>query len=153
MRGYASMAFGCPFEGTTDPARVDDAVAAMIGAGADAIILADTIGIGEPAQVRSLGGAALEHVPAARLGLHMHDTHGRAAANCAVGVEMGMELMDAAVGGCGGCPFAPGSAGNLATEDLLGVLDQAGVPHGVEPSALLAANRELGTALGRTLVQ
>jgi len=152
MRGYASMAFGCPFEGSTDPARVDEAVAAMVEAGAHDIILADTIGIGYPEQVRSLGNAALERVPGARLGLHMHDTYGRAAANCAVGVEMGMELMDAAVGGCGGCPFAPGAAGNLATEDLLSVLAEAGVAHGVDASELLVANRDLAAALSRPLV-
>lgn len=152
MRGYASMAFGCPFEGETDPARVDAAVAAMVEAGAHDIILADTIGIAYPEQVRELGRAALAHVPGARLGLHMHDTHGRAAESCAVGVEMGMELMDSAVGGCGGCPFAPGAAGNLATEDLLQVLDARGVGHGVDASALREANRGLEAALGRPLV-
>ena len=87
MRGYASMAFGCPFETVTDPARVQDAVVAMIEAGASTIILADTIGVGYPSQVRTLGEAALRVVPAERLGLHMHDTYGRAVENCIEGTR------------------------------------------------------------------
>lgn len=149
MRGYASMAFGCPFEGETDPGRVDAAVAAMAEAGAADILLADTIGVGYPHQVRTLGSAALKHVPPERLGLHMHDTYGRAAENCAEGVAMGMVHMDAAVGGCGGCPFAPGAAGNLATETLLATLDASGVDHGVDAERLEEARRALAVALDR----
>lgn len=151
MRGYASMAFGCPFEGETDPKRVQAAIEAMVDAGADDIIIADTIGVGHPHQVRTLGEAALKLVPPERLGLHMHDTYGRAPSNCAEGIAMGMVHMDSAVGGCGGCPFAPGAAGNLATEDLLGVADGLGVAHGIDAAALGRANKGLEAALERPL--
>jgi hydroxymethylglutaryl-CoA lyase len=152
MRGYASMAFGCPFEGETDPARVDAASAAMVESGANELILADTIGVGSPEQVHVLGKAALRWISGRHLGLHMHDTNGRAAENCAAGLNLGMAHFDAAVGGCGGCPFAPGAAGNLATEDLLDMLDAEHWAHGVQRPRLSEANEQLAEALGRPLL-
>lgn len=152
MRGYASVAFGCPFEGETDPLRVQAAIHAMADAGADVILLGDTIGVGYPHQVRSFADAALRAgLPVTKLGLHMHDTYGRGSACVAEGLAMGMEHMDAAVGGCGGCPFAPGAAGNLATEDLVRVLNAAGVTHSIDSEELHVANQNLEASLERKL--
>jgi|MDSW01.1.fsa_nt_gb hydroxymethylglutaryl-CoA lyase len=151
VRTYASMAFGCPFEGDVEEARVRAVVTAMAEAGADTVVLADTIGTGHPEQARALAELALEIVPAERLGMHMHDTYGRAVDNCAVGVQLGLVHMDSAVGGCGGCPFAPGAAGNLATHDLLAMLDDAGVAHGVDSARLVDAHATLEAALGREM--
>ena len=142
VRTYASMAFGCPFEGDVEEARVRAVVTAMAEAGADTVVLADTIGTGHPEQARALAELALEIVPAERLGMHMHDTYGRAVDNCAVGVQLGLVHMDSAVGGCGGCPFAPGAAGNLATHDLLAMLDDAGVAHGAAAELVPCAAEE-----------
>ena len=151
-RGYASMAFGCPFEGDTDPARVQAAVDAMNGAGADTIILADTIGVAYPTQVQLLGTAALQSgIAADRLGLHMHDTYERAVDNCAEAVKLGFVHYDAAVGGLGGCPFAPGAAGNLATADLLHLLEDVSTPHSVLADPMNAAQSMLAEACERTL--
>lgn len=151
VRGYISMAFGCPFEGATDPKRVLACVSAMANAGCDVILPSDTIGVARPEQVVSLVGGSLNVVEPRRLGLHMHDTHGRAAENCAVGVELGLRDFDASVGGLGGCPFAPGAAGNLATSDLLARLEALGIEHGVRHDELNRAQELLERAVGRAL--
>lgn len=152
-RGYASMAFGCPLEGDVDQAMVQDVVAGYAEAGVDTVVIADTIGVAVPEQVHQLCSNALKVIPGDRLGLHMHDTYERALANCEAGLALGVKHIDAAVGGTGGCPFAKGSAGNLATEQLLTLLDQHGHAHGIRTSHLAEANRGLEAALGRELIR
>lgn len=158
VRGYVSMAFGCPITpgGATDPAVVLDIVAAYADSGADVIVLADTIGHAVPKQVEALCREAQAHVPPTQpLGLHMHDTRGHALENCAVALRLGWEHFDSAVGGCGGCPFAPGAAGNLATEELLGLLDGSGeggveaCAHGMQTAAVLEAVQVLRSELNK----
>lgn len=118
-RLYVSMAFRCPIEGRTDPEAVLELVRAGAEAGAGRVMLADTLGAAEADDVRHLVAAALEVCPAERLGLHMHDTYSRALGNCQAAWELGVFHFDAATGGTGGCPFAPGAKGNLASEALL----------------------------------
>ena len=120
-------------------------------AGAHTIHLSDTTGIGRPSQVRAMCEQALAFVPAERFGLHMHDTYGRAVANCIEALELGVMHFDASTGGCGGCPYAPGASGNMASADLLRLLDDAGVPHGVHHETLGEAQTLLEKELGREL--
>jgi len=148
VRAYASMAFGCPFEGKIEIERVQEVLCAMKEANADTIILADTTGIGYPEQTEELLDMAFKSVPPERIGLHMHDTHGRAAQNCVVGALRGVTHLDSALGGCGGCPFAPGAAGNLSTHDLINALEGIGVQHGLHRSSLDAAHTHLNDTLG-----
>ena len=152
-RGYASMAFGCPVEGHVDPAMVQDVVQGYAEAGVDTIVIADTIGVATPDQVECVCSNAIKVVDPAHLGLHMHDTYQRALENCKVGLDLGVKHIDAAVGGTGGCPFAKGSAGNLATEQLLQLLDQHGHQHSVHTDHLANANSLLEAALGRELIR
>ncbi|RMH03429.1 MAG: hydroxymethylglutaryl-CoA lyase [Planctomycetota bacterium] len=147
VRAVLSMAFGCPFDGTPDPTRVEELAAALAEAEPDVLLLADTLGVGTPEQVEDLGGRLLRLLPGHRLGLHLHATHGRAEANALAGWRLGLRHFDAAAGGSGGCPFAPGAAGNLASEDLVRVLRAAGAELAVDEEALAAASRYLGTAL------
>jgi hydroxymethylglutaryl-CoA lyase/(R)-citramalyl-CoA lyase len=141
-----SVAFGCPFEGRVDPGVVLDHVARMAAAGADEIMLADTIGVGVPSQVRRLLPDALAHgVP---VGLHLHNTRNTGFANAEAGLEHGATLFDASVGGLGGCPFAPRATGNIATEDLVYLLDQEGVATGVDLDALIGVAEWLSDVLG-----
>jgi hydroxymethylglutaryl-CoA lyase/(R)-citramalyl-CoA lyase len=145
-----SVAFGCPFEGRVDPGVVLDHVAGLAAAGADEIMLADTIGVGVPSQVRRLLPGALAHgVP---VGLHLHNTRNTGYANAEAGLEHGATLFDASVGGLGGCPFAPRATGNIATEDLVYLLEQEGVETGVDLDALIGVAEWLSSVLdGRTL--
>jgi len=132
VRGYVSMAFGCPIDGETNQQYVEDIVQQYAEAGADVIVIADTVGYGTPEQVEQTCRRALRLVgDGALLGLHMHDTRGRAAENCAVALDLGFVHFDSAVAGCGGCPFAPGAAGNLATEDLLDLCESLRHHHGM----------------------
>ena len=121
----------------------------MAAAGADEIMLADTIGVGVPAQVRRLLPAALEAAGGAPVGLHLHNTRNTGYANADAGLEHGATLFDASVGGLGGCPFAPRATGNIATEDLVYLLDGQGVETGVDLDALIAVSEWLGEVLGR----
>lgn len=148
-RAYASMAWGCPFEGKTDPAMVLAAVTAMHESGADTIIIADTLGSGSPSEVKSLLESIVPIVSPSKLGLHMHDTRDLARANCEEGLALGLAHFDAAVGGCGGCPFAPGAKGNLDTFDLLTILDSK--QHRTDSAKLKVALDTLEKALGRQL--
>ena len=146
-----AAAFGCPFEGDVPPARVVDLARHMADAGAVEIALADTIGVGVPAQVTDLFGRVAAAVPEVRLRAHFHDTRGSGIANAWAAYLAGVRVLDASVGGLGGCPFAPEATGNIATEDLLYLLDRSGVATGVELAATIAVNRWLAGRLGRPL--
>jgi hydroxymethylglutaryl-CoA lyase/(R)-citramalyl-CoA lyase len=142
-----SVAFGCPFEGPVEPRRVLEVVEAL--GGADEVVLADTIGVATPTQVRNL------LYPAGRLsnriGFHGHNTRNTGYANALAAVDVGAEVLDASVGGIGGCPFAPRATGNVATEDLVYLLEGEGVATGVDLDALVGVSEWLAGVLGRTL--
>ncbi len=144
-----SVAFGCPFEGRVDPARVAELGERVVVAGADELMLADTIGVAVPTQVRRL----VERVGilGAPVGIHLHDTRNAGLANAAAALEGGATLLDSSVGGIGGCPYAPGATGNVATEDLVYLLDGEGVETGVDLDALIGVARWLEGVLGRPL--
>jgi isopropylmalate/homocitrate/citramalate synthase len=144
-------AFGCPFEGAIDPGRVIEHAGRMAAAGADEIMLADTIGAGVPAQVRALVPASQAAAGDVPVGLHLHNTRNTGYANAYAGLEHGVTLFDASVGGLGGCPFAPRATGNIATEDLVYLLEGEGVATGVDLDALIAVAAWLGELLGREL--
>ncbi|QYE33784.1 hydroxymethylglutaryl-CoA lyase [Polymorphobacter sp. PAMC 29334] len=146
-----SAAFGCPFEGDVPAQRIVDLAKAMAEAGAVEIALADTIGVGVPAQVSDLFGAVAAAVPGIRLRAHFHDTRGTGIANAWAAYNAGVHVLDASVGGIGGCPFAPKATGNIATEDLLYMLDNSGVSTGVDLSAMIGVNRWFAGILGREL--
>ncbi len=137
VRAYASTVFGCPYEGQVDPAAVVDLVRRLDDMGADEIALGDTNGVGVPRQVRSLVALLRDHIPLDRLVLHVHDTWGRGLANVEAGFEAGLRKFDSSIGGLGGCPYAPGAAGNVATEDLVALFDAAGVETGIDLDALV----------------
>jgi isopropylmalate/homocitrate/citramalate synthase len=142
-----AAAFGCPFEGRVDPGVVLAHAARM--ARADEVVLADTIGVGVPSQVRHLVPAALEN--GTPIGLHLHNTRNTGYANALAGLEHGATSLDASVGGLGGCPFAPKATGNIATEDLLYLLESEGVETGVDLDALIAVAGWLSGVLQRPL--
>jgi hydroxymethylglutaryl-CoA lyase len=151
-RGYVSNALGCPFTGRVDPARVVEVATALAELGADEVCLGDTIGVGVPTQVHDLDDRlASAGLPLARLAWHFHDTRGTAVANVVAGLEDGVTCFDASTGGTGGCPYAPGAAGNLATEDLVYLLDGMGIEHGASLGLVLEAARFIAGALGRPL--
>jgi hydroxymethylglutaryl-CoA lyase len=152
VRAYISVAFGCPYEGPVAPARVRAVAARLFVLGVDEIILGDTIGAGTPADVQRLMASLRDLAPPERFGMHFHDTRGMALANVLASLELGLRHFDSAAGGLGGCPFAgPGAAGNLATEDLLYLLDGLGVEHGVQLDGVLAASRFIVDAVGHPL--
>jgi isopropylmalate/homocitrate/citramalate synthase len=144
-----SVAFGCPFEGRVDPGLVIEHAHRMARAGADEVILADTIGVGVPRQVRELLPRALE--AGTPVGLHLHNTRNTGYACALAGLEHGATIFDASVGGLGGCPFAPRATGNIATEDLVYLLDGEGVETGVDLDALIGVAEWLASTLGRDL--
>jgi isopropylmalate/homocitrate/citramalate synthase len=151
-RGYLSTAFGCPYQGEVGEAAVVGVAQELLALGVDELSIGDTIGVGGPADVRRVVGALLTAgIPAQRLAMHFHDTRGTALANVAVALELGIRCFDASTGGTGGCPYAPGAAGNLATEDLVYLLDREGLSHGVDLEALLVAARHVSDTLGRPL--
>jgi hydroxymethylglutaryl-CoA lyase len=149
-RAYVSTAFGCPFTGRVDPARVVEVALELASLGADEICLGDTIGVGVPTQVHELTARILDAgMPLDRLAYHFHDTRGTALANVVAGLDDGVSCFDASTGGTGGCPYAPGAAGNLATEDLVYLLGAMGIAHGVDLAGVLDAAAAIGVALGR----
>jgi isopropylmalate/homocitrate/citramalate synthase len=151
-RGYVSTAFGCPFEGRVDPAAVVGVAIRLLELGVDEVCLGDTIGVGVPNQVTDLVDRALAAgIPLERLAFHFHDTRGTAVANVVAGLAAGVRCFDASTGGTGGCPYAPGAAGNLATEDLVYLLDGLGYEHGVRLDGVLEAARFVAGVLGRPL--
>ena len=139
VRGYISVAFGCPYAGPVSAGAVMLVTEQLLAAGCDEICLADTIGIGTPAEVSATLDAVSDSVPLGDLALHFHDTTGNALRNVEVALGRGVRIFDSAAGGLGGCPFAPGAPGNLATESLLEFLHQAGLRTGVDPEAISLA--------------
>lgn len=142
-RGYVSTAFGCPYEGDVAPDAVVRITEALLDLGCNEVSIGDTIGIARPRDVRDRCAALLARVSAERIALHLHDTRGRALDNVKAGLEMGIASYDASAGGTGGCPYAPGAPGNLATESLCGLLDRLGIEHGVDAGAVEAAGLAL----------
>ena len=151
-RAYLATAFACPFEGPTNPDVVLELAGRMLRAGAAEVIIADTIGAANPAEVRDLFGALVATHGAAPLAAHFHDTRGLALANCWAAAERGIRKFDASIGGLGGCPFAPGASGNAATEDVVHLFQGAGFETGIDLDRLLvavaAAEAAVGTPLG-----
>ena len=152
-RGYVSTAFGCPYTGRVEPARAIEVALRLLELGVDEVCFGDTIGVGVPNQVAALTSLAVDAgIPLGRIAYHFHDTRGTALANVAAGLDAGVRCFDASTGGTGGCPYAPGAAGNLATEDLVYFLDASGWEHGVSLEGVLEAARFVAAALGRPLV-
>ncbi len=151
VRGYLSTCFGCPFEGAVPPARVAEVSARLLDLGVYEVSIGDTIGIAHPGQVPEVLDAVFARVPRDRVALHFHDTRGTALANVLVGLQMGVATFDASAGGLGGCPYAPGATGNLATEDLLYMLDGLGLDTGVSMPGLLAASAFIEARLDHRL--
>jgi isopropylmalate/homocitrate/citramalate synthase len=151
VRAYVSTAFGCPFEGAIAPSAVADVSAGLIDMGAYQVAVSDTIGIAHPGQVPSVVSAVAARVPLDRIALHFHDTRGTALANVLTALDLGITTFDSSAGGLGGCPYAPGASGNLATEDLLYLLDGLGIDSGVSLAGVLAASRGIEERLGHPL--
>jgi hydroxymethylglutaryl-CoA lyase len=151
-RGYVSTAFGCPYSGAVAPQRAVDIATRLLALGVDEVCFGDTIGVGVPPGVREIVARAIDGgIPLDRMAFHFHDTRGTALANVAAAMSVGIRCFDASTGGTGGCPYAPGAAGNLATEDLVYLLDAIGLEHGVSLDGILGAARFIADALGRPL--
>ncbi|MEX3853425.1 hydroxymethylglutaryl-CoA lyase [Paraburkholderia sp. BR10923] len=148
LNATVAIAFGCPFEGRIDEDRVIGIVDAYREMGIEGITLADTTGMANPRQVARLVARVLETLPATALTLHFHDTRGLGLANVLAAYETGARRFDAALGGLGGCPFAPGASGNICTEDLVNLCDEMGIPTGIDLPKLLALSRGLPALLG-----
>jgi hydroxymethylglutaryl-CoA lyase len=168
VRGYVSVVWGCPYEGKVDPRRALEIASVLRDVGCGELSLGDTIGVGNPRQTRDIVRLFAEGQPGSRpfkpgeLALHLHDTHGTALANVIAAWHLGVQIFDASIGGTGGCPYAPGAAGNLATEDLVSMFEDMGVSTGVSMDRLIDAGdlaqrlvarklpgRRLQAALGR----
>jgi hydroxymethylglutaryl-CoA lyase len=151
LRGYVSTVFGCPYEGDIDFSRVLDITGSLLELGCAQVSLGDTTGMGTPAQVGAGVRRALDTYGVERLALHLHDTRGLAIANALVALGEGMRTFDSSVGGMGGCPYAPGAAGNVGTEDLVNMLHSSGYETGVNLQRLLRVSRRLEQDYGATL--
>jgi isopropylmalate/homocitrate/citramalate synthase len=151
VRGYLSTAFGCPFEGEVAPERVADVAARLAALGVFEVAISDTIGIAHPGQVPRVLDAVLKHLRVDQIALHFHDTRGTALANVLASLPYGIGTFDAAAGGLGGCPYAPGAAGNLATDDLIYMLDGLGIETGVSLAAVSEASAFIGSKIDHRL--
>jgi hydroxymethylglutaryl-CoA lyase len=151
VRAYVSTAFGCPFEGAVPPERVAAVSQALVEMGAFEVSVSDTIGIAHPGQVPIVVSAVAARVPLAKIALHFHDTRGTALANVLTALDLGVTTFDASAGGLGGCPYAPGATGNLATEDLIYMLDGLAIETGVNLGALVDASAFIETRIGHRL--
>ena len=151
-RGYVSTAFGCPYSGAVPPERAVEVGRRLLELGLDEVCFGDTIGVGVPPQVRAIvAGAEEAGIPLGKVAFHFHDTRGTALANVSAAMSVGIRCFDSSAGGTGGCPYAPGAAGNLATEDLVYLLDAIGLDHGVDLDGVLRAARFIADALGKPL--
>jgi hydroxymethylglutaryl-CoA lyase len=151
VRGYISTAFGCPYEGDVAPERVLEVAARLLDLGCYEVSVGDTIGVGTPMQVQGVIGMLLQVIPSGRIAMHFHDTRGTALANTLAALEMGIAIFDASSGGLGGCPYAPGASGNLATEDLVYMLDRMGIETGVDLNRLVRASMIIAPYLDHPL--
>src|SRR5437762_585046 len=151
VRGYVSTAFGCPYEGDVPPEKVLEVTARLLDLGCYEVSVGDTNGVGTPMQVQGVIGILLQVVPAQRLAMHFHDTRGTALANTLAALEMGIATFDASSGGLGGCPYAPGASGNLATEDLVYMLDAMAIETGVDLKWLVKASSIIAPYLDHPL--
>jgi hydroxymethylglutaryl-CoA lyase len=149
VRGYISCVLGCPFDGEVRPQAVVDVARMLWDLGCYEISLGDTIGVGTPLKARQLMRTVAGHVPVEHLAMHFHDTYGQALANLYAGMEEGVRVIDSAAGGLGGCPYAPGATGNVATEDVVYMFEGMGIRTGVDMAKLLAATNEVSKLLGR----
>ena len=149
VRGYVSTVLGCPYQGEVPVAEVVRVAKALHAMGCYEISLGDTIGVGTPRKARAMLEAVAGEVPIDALAVHFHDTYGQAVANVATCLEAGVRVVDAAVSGTGGCPYAKGASGNVATEDIVYLLDGMGFAHGVDLDALITTGRWLSSVLGR----
>jgi hydroxymethylglutaryl-CoA lyase len=152
VRAYISVVFGCPYEGPVAPAQVARVAERLFDSGVDEVVLGDTIGVATPGAIGPVLTPLLEVAPVDRWGLHFHDTRGTALANVMASLDFGISSYDSSAGGLGGCPFAgPSAAGNLATEDLLYLLDGLGIEHGVDLGKVMTASRFIVDAVGHPL--
>ncbi|HXX32225.1 MAG TPA: hydroxymethylglutaryl-CoA lyase, partial [Myxococcaceae bacterium] len=151
VRAYLSVVWGCPYEGATSVDRVVELSRRLVDLGVYQLSLGDTIGVGVPTQTEAILEAVLRHLPASKLALHLHDTRGTALANALVGLTAGVTTFDASIGGLGGCPYAPGAAGNLASEDLVNLLHGMGVETGIDLGRLVEAGEVAQELIGRKL--
>jgi len=149
VRGYVSCVLGCPFEGDVPTAAVASVAKALLDMGCYEISLGDTIGVGTPLKTRAMLERVAHEAPMDRLAVHFHDTWGQALANVLIALQLGVAAVDASVAGLGGCPYAPGATGNLATEDLIYLLNGMGIETGIDLEKLAAAGRTISHALGR----
>jgi hydroxymethylglutaryl-CoA lyase len=152
VRGYISCVLGCPFDGEVKPQAVVEVAQKLWELGCYEVSLGDTIGVGTPLKARQLLRAVAGAVPMANLAMHFHDTYGQALANLYAGMEEGCRVIDSAAGGLGGCPYAPGATGNVATEDVVYMLEGMGIATGVNMSKLVAATNEVSKLIGRAPV-
>jgi hydroxymethylglutaryl-CoA lyase len=151
VRAYVSTVFGCPYEGEVDPAAVVRLARTLRDMGVYQVSLGDTVGVANPRQVERVLELVLADVPPDALALHMHDTQGTALANCLVGLALGITTIDAAIGGLGGCPYAPGASGNLATEDVVAMLHAMDIQTGVDLDKLVECSRLAASFVGHEL--
>jgi hydroxymethylglutaryl-CoA lyase len=151
VRGYVSTCFGCPYEGSVPVERVLEVTRRLLDAGCHEVSIGDTIGVAVPTQVADVMGRLATAVPRARLAVHFHDTRGTALANVLAALGEEIAVVDSSAGGLGGCPYAPGASGNLATEDLLYMLQGMGIETGVSLEGVVAASRAIAPRLGHAL--
>ncbi len=149
LRGYVSCVLGCPYEGAVPVDRVAEVAAALADMGCAEVSLGDTIGVGTPLKAKAMLSAVAARVPLERLAVHFHDTYGQALANILACLELGVATVDAAVAGLGGCPYAKGASGNVATEDVVYLLDGLGIETGIDLDRLAAAGAYICGELGR----
>lgn len=149
VRGYVSCVAGCPYEGEVAPAAVAAVAKALDAMGCHCVSLGDTIGVGTPRRIQAVVEAVAREVPIERLGVHLHDTYGQALANIYAALELGVATVDSSVAGLGGCPYAKGASGNVATEDVVYMLDGLGIETGVDLARVFDAGRFICAALGR----
>lgn len=151
VRAYVSTVFGCPYEGMVDPRQSVMLARTLLQMGVYQVSLGDTVGVANPAQVESVLEQVMKEVPVESIAMHFHDTRGTALANCTIALTLGITTFDAAVGGLGGCPYAPGASGNLATEDIVAMLHDMGVDTGVDLSRLVACSSYIAALVGHEL--
>ena len=150
VRGYVSCVLGCPYQGDVDPNSVASVSKALLDMGCYEVSLGDTIGVGTPGSTARLLEILLQSIPTDKLALHCHDTYGQALANLLVGLQHGIATIDASVSGLGGCPYAKGATGNVATEDVVYMLSGMGIDTGVDLDKLMAAGNRISAALNRS---